>query len=827
MATPIWITGFEYGLATPVITGTGLADTVSGGVTIQATTKRTGGYALKCASTGTASYLQKTLTSSNYHVGSVYVYFKDALPNADNIIIRGVNTDGDMCVYFESSDSKLYAGKAAVSFCATGYTVTYNTWYRIDYRFYTAATTHTADWQVNGVAQTAYSVGSRSSNQMTAARLGNDAVTSDTYFDDVVISSATADYPIGAHGVEGLRPNVDGTHNNAANIMEDSAGNDIHAVNFPAFGYLDESPWVSTYNSDYVRQTANGTGNYCEINFADTTQTTILGAAALLQYASASDLACTGGCTITNEDATVTTLWGAVGALASYRTAGVSYYKSVIQPNPAGAWDTAAVNALKCRFGYSDDANPDPYWLAIMLEVAYSENTTLTVSPAAFTHAATTPTLVQQHTLAGVAACAFTHAATAPVLNELRTLTGVAACALGHATVNVIVVPGVLDTPLTVGSCAFTHAATTPTLVELRTLAVQSDALGHAATTPTLIELRTLTGVAACAVAHASTTPTPIENRTLAVASCAIAHAADNVPTLVQNTTLAVASCAFTLAAEVPALVELRTLTGVAACAFVHATVNVTLVPNVADTALTVAPCAFTHASTTPTIAVTHNLLVDSCAIASAATAPALNELRTLAGVSACAIAHAAVNVTLDATLSLAISPCAVALASSTPTLVELRTLAVANCTVSHAASTPTLNELRTLAVNNAAFTEASSTPTIAVTHNLVVDYALLGHIADAFALKQQHRLGMQDSALSSSASNVTLFAPLSDALTIQAAIIALEAQDIMMLDTTEAALVPVCLMPRHLVCDVDPRQYYFDSRERAYIIDVEPRLRP
>jgi hypothetical protein len=541
--------------------------------------------------------------------------------------------------------------------------------------------------------------------------------------------------------------------------MEDSAGNDIHATNFPAFGYLDESPWVSTYNSDYVRQTTTDTAAYCEINFADTAQTTILGAAALLQYASATDAACTGGCTITNEDATVTTLWGAVGALASYRTALVSSYISVIQPNPAGGWDAAAVNALKCRFGYSGDANPDPYWLAIMLEVAYSENTTLTVSPAAFTHASTTPTLVQQHTLAGVAACAFTHAATAPVLNELRTLTGVAACALGHATVNVVVVPGVLDTPLTVASCAFTHAASTLTLVELRTLAVQSAAFTEAASTPTLNELRTLAGVAACAFTHASSTPALIENKTLAIAPCAVVHASDNIPTLVQNTTLAVSAAAFTEAVTAPTLVELRTLTDVAACAFVHAAVNVALVPNVADTALTVAPCAFAHASTTPTIAVTHNLLVDAAAVSLAASAPALNELRTLA-------------------------------------------------------------------VNNAAFTEASSTPTIAVTHNLVVDYALLGHIADAFALKQQHRLGMQDSALSSSASNVTLFAPLSDALTIQAAIIALEAQDIMMLDTTEAALVPVDLTPRQYVQNVYPRTYNFDSHERAYVIDVAPRDR-
>ncbi|TFG39840.1 MAG: hypothetical protein E4H44_01345 [Candidatus Aminicenantes bacterium] len=363
--TPLWITGWECGLATPVVLGTGLADTIAGTVSIQATTKRTGGYALRCTSTGSSSYLQKTLASSDYHVGSVYIYFKDALPNADNIIIRGVNADGDMAIYYESSDSKLYAGKVGVGLCATGYTVTYNTWYRIDYRFYAAATTHTADWQVNGVAQESYSVGSRSSNQMTAIRLGNSGVTADTYFDDLALCSASGDYPVGAHGVSGLRPNADGTHNNAANVMESADGTDIDASGNPAYQFMDDNPWTSTH-TEFVKQSTIGAENYAEVQFEDTLFSTILGVQAVVGHHSSGTAANDAETRIRDSDSQETVIFN--GDVSETTL----LYKTGVVSTPSGGWTQAHVNALRARIGYSGDVTDVPYWDYLLLEVARS-----------------------------------------------------------------------------------------------------------------------------------------------------------------------------------------------------------------------------------------------------------------------------------------------------------------------------------------------------------------------------------------------------------------------------------------------------------------------
>lgn len=386
MTTPIFLTGFEYGLATIVANGTGLADSVYNTPEISSTYKNAGSYALRLNSTGTSKYWQKTHTSADYQVGSVYIYFNGALPSADCALVFGINADANFQIYFESTDSKLYAGKVAVAGPVAGPVVTYNTWYRIDWRFYSNSTTHTVDWSVDGSAQTQFSVGSRTAGQITAIRLTTANVTADVFFDDLIISATTGDYPIGAHAVEGLRPSGDGTHNNATDIMEISTGGDIDGVSIKASTYLDDIPWSSTVGGvDYVRQKNNGASYYCEILFTDTTNTTILGAMALLQYDSAATQANEGACIIVDEDATQTEVWGNPTTRADYSESS-AFYKSALLPVPAGGWDAAAVNALKCRFGYSNDAAPDPYWEAIMLEVAYKPSIQLTIEDSFHSH---------------------------------------------------------------------------------------------------------------------------------------------------------------------------------------------------------------------------------------------------------------------------------------------------------------------------------------------------------------------------------------------------------------------------------------------------------
>jgi hypothetical protein len=390
MASPIFLTGFEQGIISA--SGGGLFDSVTNAPTIDATIKRTGSYSLRAYKTVASScHVTKNIAGSpTYLVARFYIYFT-TLPSSSTTIWRcNANTGGGPSISFIQATSQLRSDFNG-SGNQLGPVITTGQWYRIDLRAYVGGATRTQEWSVDGVAQTTSS-DSIAASYFTNIRAGFiDAITGDLYFDDIVASITSGDYPLGGTDeveIVGLRPGSDGTHNNAANIMEDSAGNDIDGSTYYAYDKLDENPWATTADADYVRQTGNGTGNYCEVNFADTAETTILGARAFLQYASASTSGNTGGCIMIDEDAVSTTLYGAAGALADYSETS-AFYKSVMMPTPAGGWDAAAVNAIKCRFGYSDDAAPDPYWLALMLEVAYVKATGYTLACAGGSYAVT------------------------------------------------------------------------------------------------------------------------------------------------------------------------------------------------------------------------------------------------------------------------------------------------------------------------------------------------------------------------------------------------------------------------------------------------------
>jgi len=370
LATPTWITGFEYGLATPSVSGTGLIDAITGACTIRtdAVTPR-GDYSLRTVATGSVlAYISRNMTAGQTFVGRFYIYLP-ALPASDRIIYSITTVGHNIQILYDVTQVSFSIGIDGATTQLGTVTVAINTWYCIDIKAVTSANPWLIDWQIDSVAQTQLTSAHAAEN-MSVIDYGLRTVGALTaWYDDIVHSVTAADYPIGAGSTYGLRPNADGVHNNAANIMENSAGTDIDGT--PAWNLLDEKPWVTGAASDYVRQTAIGAANYCEIQFADLLDNMrdIIGVDSLLQYASAAATANTGGCII-RDGATETTLWGIAGALADYSEI-TSFFKHAIVTAAAPPHTLATVNALRCRFGYSDDADPDPYWLAIMLEVGY------------------------------------------------------------------------------------------------------------------------------------------------------------------------------------------------------------------------------------------------------------------------------------------------------------------------------------------------------------------------------------------------------------------------------------------------------------------------
>ena len=378
MPAPVWLTGFEHG-SQLTTSGGGLIDVIVGtiGTTIGVSSadKRTGTYSLLVSPTAAAGgRATKSWAGTTGLVARLYVKITSA-PASGRAEIVCIPTSGNSPrLVIDQADGlwKIITSATPGTVIATGPTYSIGVWTRIDLKVDVSANPWVVYCEIDGSSFNGTSA--QAAATIIGFGIGQGVTTGPAYTmyaDDVIVSTTLGDYPIGPGVVIGLSPNADGTHNAGTNVMEDASGNDIGAVT--AYNLLDDVPLSAGGVTDRVQQTANGAGNYAEVQFADlaVTPSAIHGVIGLLAYQSAATQANTGGC-IASADAfaTQTTIWGAAGALADYSESS-AFYKSAIIAPPGGSWSTDEVGALRVRLGYSDDANPDPYWLALMFEVAY------------------------------------------------------------------------------------------------------------------------------------------------------------------------------------------------------------------------------------------------------------------------------------------------------------------------------------------------------------------------------------------------------------------------------------------------------------------------
>jgi hypothetical protein len=383
MPTPTFIDGAEHGVATLVTSGGGLADLVTGAVSTVSSTVRTGTYAYQAAPAGAAANLGWNFSTSDRLVVSLYVRF-NTLPSANcKVAYLRVSAGSILNVrYVQATSVFRVSWGTSTGQQDSSVTVSANTWYRIDLDMLVNAATRTCDWQVDGTAHTR-SDSTEAASTASGWRIGTD--TTDTYtafYDDIVCSTTSADYPLGAHIVEGVVPTADGTHNAGTNIIEDNAGVDIGVTT--AWDKIDDAP-LSSFTT-YLQQLANGSTNYAEVNFGNPalSHSAVWGAMAQISYTSATTTANNAGCIVSKDSfSTSTTVHGSASTPADYSdgSTGAPFYKRAIV---AGVTDDTTANALQLRFGYSTDAAPDPYLGKAKIQIAM-------VASAASTHIGARP----------------------------------------------------------------------------------------------------------------------------------------------------------------------------------------------------------------------------------------------------------------------------------------------------------------------------------------------------------------------------------------------------------------------------------------------------
>jgi hypothetical protein len=356
--TPVRLTGFEHGAASTA--GGGLFTAINGaGVTIDAALARSGGYSLRVADAAGSAHNGSVSVGSAVAVIRFYVRLA-ALPAADvaelAVVDAAAGTDLRLGYRSASQALSLRFGGAAANVSTTP--ITAGTWQRLDIRFTANTNPRTADWRVDGAAQTAVSTGGAATT--VSAIVFGSTVAADAYtanYDDLLVSGTAAEFPVGDGSVAALRPDGMGTSNNLGSFRHE----DGSAIDASTYLRLDDDPLSGT--AEYVRQQFGTAADYIELTFQDSALTCISGVSGILSYHSAGAGA-NDGKTSVFSGATERVIY------AGDMSETVLFYRSAILAPPGTSWTTATVNGLLGRLGYSADTSPNPYWDGLLLEVA-------------------------------------------------------------------------------------------------------------------------------------------------------------------------------------------------------------------------------------------------------------------------------------------------------------------------------------------------------------------------------------------------------------------------------------------------------------------------
>lgn len=407
MATPVFCCGGECG-----VTGAGSHWAASSG-SFSTGTVRSGLRSLQTNPTASnINFQTNALTSANICVARFYVRFT-TLPNADCFLagITATTAATQFGLLFKQSDSKIYPGKAqstTKTFGSAGFTVTTGVWYRVDMKLVMSANPWTCDVQVDGSALTQYTNGV-AADAFTVFLVGasNGVNTSDIFWDDIILSNTSGDYPIGPGKVEPHTVVADGTHSIAGtnDFERGTSPTDILNSTTDAYTLVDDVPLTTTLGTDYINMIAPpSAADYVECIFgpapgisAPTIEPRAVDVIAAIAQAGTG----AGNMEIRlNDNGTTNPVYSATGVAG---VIAVTFKRKHYAAGPAGPWvlgggGNGDFTDLRVQFGSPAalDVNPDQYFKSIMIEAEFLAQSafSLIVDPATYNFTTQAATLL-------------------------------------------------------------------------------------------------------------------------------------------------------------------------------------------------------------------------------------------------------------------------------------------------------------------------------------------------------------------------------------------------------------------------------------------------
>jgi hypothetical protein len=348
---PLWMNGLENGYVST--SGTNQFSSISnGGGTIVADSSvtRNGGYSLKIPDTSVLGASNAQFAVSGSTVVARFGIRLNSLPGNVNLAFIDAGTD---LVFGYNNVSQKFELTSGFTTVASSSTVSAGTWYLIDLRASFAANPNTADWKINGVAQTGLSSAVASS---TAVAIGWGSSSSlQTYtanYDDILVSLNSTDYPFGDGRILRLGP-IATTY-----PVTEFQDHDSTPLDANSFGNLDELPMTTT--GDYIKQITTGATSYVQVDFSNPGEC-VKAVFATLAYSNTTAGANNGKTSIFDGGTERVVFSG------DMNTTAITYQSAYIAP-ASSPWTETTINGVVARIGYSTDVSPTPEWHALGLE---------------------------------------------------------------------------------------------------------------------------------------------------------------------------------------------------------------------------------------------------------------------------------------------------------------------------------------------------------------------------------------------------------------------------------------------------------------------------
>ena len=363
--TPESLTGFEH--ARKGYSNSNFVPAGSG-VSIDTAVVRSGGASLKISAAGAAGNEWRLWTTPTRAASARFAIRLDTLPAADVEQLFALDT-----AYYEPRSSARLGYEAATGRLrltlrsAAGNVTTVRAsapavagaWHVIDLRYDVSSATQRADWSVDGVGQDSASVQAAGAESLYRIQLGTN--TADRFvanYDDVMLTTNPADYPLGDGRVYVLKPNGMGRSVGATNLRD----NDGTAIDALSWTRLDEIPATST--ADFVQQVKASGTSYAEFTFEDTAHACIRAVRGYLStHSEATNNANNPRLSVVDGARESIVLGGDWAA----NTPVSRDYSGSVAP-AGGSWSTTSVNGLVARFGFATDVKPVPILDGVLLE---------------------------------------------------------------------------------------------------------------------------------------------------------------------------------------------------------------------------------------------------------------------------------------------------------------------------------------------------------------------------------------------------------------------------------------------------------------------------